>query len=132
MQKSLPVRIVYVIEGDGAVREGLARVLSSAGFEARACESVAEFFRQARGLRASCALLDVETMRECQLELLESLYHAACVIPFIALSSSDSPSSKQLALQLGAQSYFHKPVDSSALLDSIEWVMQRDGRIARS
>jgi len=46
----------------------------------------------------------------------------------IALSSSDDPTARHLARELGAQSFFRKPVDAAALLDSIEWVMQGDGR----
>ena len=115
MPKSAALRIVYVVDGDASVREGMSRLMDSAGLEARPCASVPEFLDQARGMHVACVLLDIWGARQCEM-------------PVIALSSSDDPAARQLARELGAQSFFRKPVDAAALLDAIEWVMQGDGR----
>ena len=128
MSKSASVRIVYVVDGDASVREGMSRLMDSAGLEARPCASVPEFLDQARGMRVACVLLDVWGARQCELAVRNALLAVARVLPVIALSSSDDPTARQLARELGAQSFFRKPVDAAALLDSIEWVMQGDGR----
>lgn len=130
MSKSALARIVYVVDGDASVREGMSRLMDSAGLEARPCASVPDFLDQARGMRVACVLLDVWGARQCEVAVRNALLAVAKVLPVIALSSSDDPTARHLARELGAQSFFRKPVDAAALLDSIEWVMQGDGRSA--
>ena len=130
MSKSASVRIVYVVDGDASVREGMSRLMDSAGLEARPCASVPEFLDQARGMRVACVLLDVWGARQCELAVRNALLAVARVLPVIALSSSCDPTARQRGGEMGAQSFFRKPVDAAALLDSIEWVMQGDGRSA--
>ncbi|MDL9997517.1 response regulator [Variovorax sp. J22P240] len=130
MPKPAALRIVYVVDGDASVREGLSRLMDSAGLEARPCASVPEFLGQARGMGVACVLLDVWGARECEATVRTALHAVAKVLPVIALSSSDDPIARRLAKEMGAQSFFRKPVDGAALLDSIEWVMQGDGHSA--
>ena len=78
------------------------------------------------------SLLDVWGARQCEAAVRNALLAVAKVLPVIALSSSDDPTARHLARELGAQSFFRKPVDAAALLDSIEWVMQGDGRSTRN
>lgn len=127
MLHSAALRIVYVVDGDASVREGLSRLMDSAGLEPRPCASVSEFLSQARGMRVACVLLDMWAARDCEAAVGAALHAVAKVLPVIALSASDDPTAHRLARQVGAQSFFHKPVDGAALLDSIEWVMQGDG-----
>lgn len=130
MPKSTAQRVVFVVDSDASVREGLSRLMDAAGLEARPCASVPEFLGQAVGTRVACVLLDVRTARDCEAAVGAALHTVAKVLPVIALSSSDDPTARRLAKQMGAQSFFRKPVDGAALLDSIEWVMQGDGRSA--
>jgi len=130
MPKSAALRVVYVVDGDASVREGLLRLVDSAGLEGRPCASVPEFLAQAHGTRTGCVLLDVWAARDSEAAVRTALRAVAKVLPIIALSASDGPPARRLAKQMGAQSFFRKPVDGAALLDSIEWVMQADGRSA--
>ena len=132
MTKPADLRIIYVVDGDASVREGLSRLMDSVGLEARPYASVPEFLGQARGTRVGCVLLDVWGARECEATVRTALKAVAKVLPVIALSASDDPIARRLAKEMGAQSFFHKPVDGSALLDSIEWVMQGNGHGAPS
>ncbi len=43
-------------------------------------------------------------------------------MPVIALTAVDDPGAEAKARAFGAQFFFHKPVDSQALLDAIAWV----------
>jgi FixJ family two-component response regulator len=130
MSKSGPLRIVYVVDGDASVREGLSRLMDSAGMEARPCASVEEFLAKVDGDRPACVLLDVPGAWKCEPAVRNSLHIVAGKLPVIALSSSDSVAARSRARELGARHFFHKPVDAAALLDSIEWVAQGDGRNA--
>jgi len=102
MPKSAALRIVYVVDGDASVREGMSRLMDSAGLEARPCASVPEFLDQARGMRVACVLLDIWGARQCEIAVRQALLAVAKVLPVIALSSSDDPAARQLARELGA------------------------------
>jgi len=122
------VTLVYIVADNVSVREGLTGLMNAEGLEVRPCRSVMEFLQMARSLRECCVLLDLEIVLDCSRSLRETLQYIARVLPFVALSSIDGPAPRRLARELGAKSFFHRPVDSRALLDVIEWVTQRDGQ----
>ncbi|MDM0106979.1 response regulator [Variovorax sp. J22R24] len=132
MSKTGPLRIVYVVDGDASVREGLSRLMDSAGLEPRPCASVEEFLVKVDGNHPACVLLDVPSAWKSEADVRTSLHAVAGRLPVIALSSSDSSTARRRARELGAQHFFRKPVDAAALLDSIEWVALSDGRNAPS
>ena len=59
MSSSGPSRIVYIVDGDASVREGLARLMDAAGLEPRPCVSVEEFLTMVQKEPSSCVLLDL-------------------------------------------------------------------------
>ena len=127
----MPMRsrgVVYVVDADVSVRQGLARLVQSAGLDAMPCESTEAFLRQRPAARRTCALIDVSDLMQCEPGQWARLSAAAQSLPIIALSPDDDPATRQLARALGAQAFFSKPVDAAALLDSIDWVMHAEGR----
>ncbi|MDM0047091.1 response regulator [Variovorax dokdonensis] len=122
------LRIVYIVDEDVPVREALARLIDSSGLEARPCTSLEEFLQQAHGIRVACVLLDVTRAHDSDLALRTALQSVASKLPVIGLSSSDDPAVRHLARDLGVRSFFQKPVDGAALLDSIDWLMHGDWR----
>jgi hypothetical protein len=60
-------RALYIVDSDLSVREGLTRLATSAGFEAKPCASAEAFLLEAGSANAACALVDI-----CD---------AACAIP---------------------------------------------------
>lgn len=128
MKKPGPQRIVYVVDRDASVREAVSRLMDSADLEAQPCACVSELLDQARWKQAACILLDVSLLRDCDAAANAALHAVAKVLPVIALSADDDTASAALARELGARSFFHKPVDAAALLDAIEWSTQNDGR----
>jgi FixJ family two-component response regulator len=126
MSETVAARIVYIIETDRSVREGLARVVDSAGLESMQCESLEEVLRQMPAAHAACAVLDISALGECQGAVRSRLSAMAAAIPVIALSARDDPATRRLARELGAAAFFRKPVDAAALLDSIAWVTRAE------
>lgn len=126
MSKVVLTRVVYIVDPDDSVRQGLARLVDSAGLESRPCDSIDAFLRQAPRPHAACALLDVsgERLREPAVRL--QVRAMAAAMPVIALSASDDPETRRVARGLGAQAFFRKPVDAAALLDSIDWVTRAE------
>jgi FixJ family two-component response regulator len=124
----VPARVVYIVDPDESVRQGLARLVDSAGLESRPCGSIDAFLRQAPGAHVACALLDVsgDRLREPAVRL--QVRALAAAMPVIALSAHDDPETRRIARGLGAQAFFRKPVDAAALLDSIDWVTRAEGQ----
>lgn len=121
--------VVYVVDADPSVRQGLARLIESAGLDARPCESTGAFLSRGPAARRACALIDVSNLMQCEPEQWAKLTAAAQALPVIALSPDDDPATRQLARALGAQAFFRKPVDAAALLDSIDWAIHAEGRV---
>ncbi|MCC6608970.1 MAG: response regulator [Burkholderiales bacterium] len=129
MSNSVLTRAVYIVDADTAVKQGLARLVDSAGLESRPCDSIDAFLGQAPGAHAACALLDVSDPRLREPALRSRVRAGAEAIPIIALSARDDPATRRTARELGAQAFFRKPVDAAALLDSIDWVMRAEAHV---
>jgi FixJ family two-component response regulator len=128
MPKAAVAPVVYVVDADESVRLGLARVVDSAGLEAKPFDSTEAFVRQAPGGHKACALVDVSNLLRCEPGPWSRLRAIAAAIPVIALSARDDAATRRMARELGAQAFFRKPVDAAALLDSIDWVTRTEAR----
>lgn len=122
MPKSELARVVYIVDSDASVRQGLSRLVDSAGLESVPCDSIEAFLGQTPGTCSACALLEVAGLRQCEPAAWSRLRAMAAAVPVIALSAHDDPAMRRLAQALGAEAFFRKPVDAAALLDSIDWV----------
>jgi FixJ family two-component response regulator len=119
--------VVYIVDADASVRQGLARLVDSAGLEAMPCDSTAAFFQQGPTARGACALLDISALLLGDPGQWAKLRAAAQSMPIVALSADDDPATRRMARAMGARAFFRKPVDAAALLDSIDWVMHTEG-----
>ena len=126
MPKSELARVVYIVDSDASVRQGLSRLVDSAGLESVPCDSIEAFLGQTPGTRSACALLEVSGLRQCEPAAWSRLRAMAAAVPVIALSAHDDPAMRRLAQELGAEAFFRKPVDAAALLDSIDWVTRAE------
>jgi FixJ family two-component response regulator len=131
MPGTVTARVVYVVDADESVRQGLTRLVDSAGLESKPCDSV-EAFLQAPTVNAACVLLDVSGSRLREPAVRSQVRAIAAMIPVIALSARDDHETRRIARELGAEAFFRKPVDAAALLDSIDWVTRAEGRSGSS
>ena len=118
--------LLYIVESDLSVREGLTRLAASAGFETKPCASAEAFLLEASSGHAACAVVDIADVDLRDPALRARLTAVATFLPIIALSSRDDPQAQRTARELGARAFFRKPVDAAALLDSIDWVTRKD------
>lgn len=119
-------RALYIVESDVSVREGLTRLATSAGFEAKPCASTEAFLSECCSGNAACAVVDISDAGLRNPALRVRLMAMATFLPIIALSARDDPQAQLTARELGARAFFRKPVDAAALLDSIDWVTRKD------
>jgi DNA-binding response OmpR family regulator len=48
-------------------------------------------------------------------------------VPIVAIGASDDPQARRLARRIGAQVFFRKPIDGSALVDAVHWALRVEG-----
>ena len=114
---------VYVIDDDQSVRTSMARLLQSANFNAATFGSVNDFFSEPKREDNACILVDIRMPGLTGFDLQQKLAATGAKIPVIVISASDEAPVREHARQLGAVSFFRKPVDDQALLDAILWAV---------
>jgi FixJ family two-component response regulator len=117
-------RIVYIVDDDDLVRNGLARLMRAGGFTPRAYESPELFLQELDVEKAACILLDITMPRMTGMQVQEVLRARGITTPVIAVSARDDEETRLHARELDARCFFRKPVDDQALLDAIAWVAQ--------
>ena len=115
-------RVVYIVDDDESVRNGLSRLMRSAGLEPRAYALPSQFLDEVRAEPAACVLLDITMPGTTGLEVQARLGEKGINLPVIAVSARDDDETRARARALGAQFFLRKPVDDRALLDAIDWV----------
>ncbi len=116
---------VYVVDDDDDVRDGLCRLLRSAGWEVIECASAAAFLDTYDAGRCSCLLLDVSMPEMTGPELHEELDARGIGIPVVFLTGKGDVGTSVRALKRGALDFLEKPVDADVLLDAIEAAVAR-------
>ena len=125
----MPAGTVLVIDDDLSARRGLERLLRSAGYEVTAFESFSDFVAAPVPEGPACLVLDA-TMPGSAQDRVRHL-RAGPRLPVIFVTASDETSVKEMAREVGAVGFFHKPVDGPALLDAIAWALGPDQRSSR-
>lgn len=121
MFKASIASVVFIVDGDESVRQGIARLLASSGMETKSCDSIEAFLQEAPGPNA-CVLMDVGAPCLRQSNFRSRLRATTEDLPLIALAADDDPETRRRAREVGAQAFFRKPVDAAALVDSIVWL----------
>jgi two-component system, LuxR family, response regulator FixJ len=116
--------MISIIDDDQSVRNALLLLLQSAGFEARAFPSAANFQKHALIDSDDCIILDLRMPGMNGFDLMETLLSKRIHAPVICLTAFDDVKSRERARELGAVAYFTKPVDDQALIDTINWAIQ--------
>ena len=115
--------VVYVIDDDESVRNALKRLLRSADLHAETFSSADEFLNSPKQKKNACILIDIRMPGSTSFDLQQKLTAFDMRIPVIVLSASDDAQIRERARELGAVSFFRKPVDDQALLDAIWWAI---------
>ena len=118
--------MVFVVDDDLAVRKGLTRLLSAAGYAVEAFASAREFLARERYTGPSCLILDVRMPGLTGLELQEALAAAGHRMSIVFVTGHvDVPMSVK-AMKGGAADLLTKPVDVKDLLAAIERAVAKD------
>ena len=117
--------LVYVVDDDESVREGVADLVSSAGLAARTASSGHEFLAMERPDVPSCLVLDVNLPELSGIELQHELARRGVQIPIIFLTGHGDIPMTVRALKAGAADFLTKPVHDENLLNAIRQCIAR-------
>jgi len=111
--------VIYVVDDDASVREGVASLVRSAGFKALTYASAQEFLDTSRREVPSCLVLDVELPGLSGLDLQQELAKTNVRIPIIFLTGRGDIPMTVHAMRAGAVDFLTKPFDDGDLLHVI-------------
>jgi FixJ family two-component response regulator len=118
--------VVYVIDDDASVRDGLDDLLRSVGLTVKTFGSTRDFLSGVRPDAPACIVLDVRLPGTSGLEFQRSLVSSGIHLPIIFISGhGDIPMSVH-AMKSGAVEFLTKPLHEQALLDAIQAAVERD------
>ena len=119
---------IYVVENDASARTGLTRLLRVAGYHVLMFASPEEFLTSDIAETNACLLLDVQMPGGLGIDVLEELVKQHGDLPVIFLTAESTKAIQEKAHVLKAVGVFHKPVDGSALVDTIAWTLETQRR----
>ena len=118
--------LVYVVDDDPSAREGVARLIRSAGLRTKTFASGEEFLAAARPTTPSCLVLDVNLPGLSGLDVQKELIRSGAQIPVIFLTGHGDIPMTVSAVKAGAVDFLTKPFDDEALLAAIRQTLTLD------
>jgi len=117
--------IVYLVDDDAAVRQGLTELLASYKIDVVTFASAREYLAYSRADTLACLLLDLELPDLNGLDLQQQLASESGPPIIFVTGHGDIPSSVR-AMKAGAIEFLVKPVHPDALLASIKAAFAQD------
>lgn len=115
-----PRLVVWIVDDAVSVRKSIGAVLETADILVRDYGSAGEFLADFAPTQPSCVIVDHHMPDMTGLELLIQLRKQGVTVPVIVITGQGDPLLKQKALQAGALTMLHKPVDGDELIALIE------------
>lgn len=117
---------VLIVDDDASVREALAELLLSSGYETMCFASTHELLEGDALDRPGCLILDVRMPGASGLDLQQQLARNGNAKPVIFLTGhGDIPMTVQ-AMKYGAVDFLTKPVRDQDILDAVQAAIERD------
>ncbi len=117
---------VFIVDDDPSARSGLTRLLRTAGHDVRNFTTANEFLDSLDPEMTGCLVLDIRMPGVSVEDLQAELEARGAHLPIIVITADDDPEARRKAQNIKAVGFFRKPVDGTALLDAIKWVLEQD------
>lgn len=111
---------VAIIEDDESVRNGLRRLLRSAGRSVVTYESAEEFLAHDPLDKPCCLVIDIHLGGMSGVDLVERLAHNKITIPMVFITATDESASGPECGQGGPVTCLRKPFDEATLMQAID------------
>lgn len=116
---------VFVVDDDASVRESLALLIGSAGWQPETFASAEEFLTCPRALTPSCLVLDVTLPDIDGLELQKRVSVDRADMPIVFISGYGDVPMTVRAMKAGAVEFLTKPLHGDVMLAAIENAIER-------
>jgi FixJ family two-component response regulator len=113
------LKLISIVDDDESVREGLSRLLISAGFAVNTFASAEKFLSSEQLARTDCLLLDMRMPGKSGLELERQLVADHSEIPVIFITAHEEETARGQTLEGHARTVLIKPFSDEALLNAI-------------
>ena len=118
--------IVFVVDDDLSVRQGLERLLRTVGWRVETFPSAQEFLAHRKENVPSCLVLDVGLPGLSGLDLQKRILEANREIPIVFITGHKDVPTSVRAMKAGAVEFLLKPFSEQDLLGAIGQAIKRD------
>jgi RNA polymerase sigma factor (sigma-70 family) len=118
--------IVYIVDDDADVRDGLKALFESVGLRCEVFSSAMQFLTRKAPDEVSCLVLDVRLPGLSGLDIQEALVAAQISIPVVFITGYGDIPMTVKAMKAGAVEFLTKPLREQDLLDAVRAALQRD------
>ncbi|MBV8842380.1 MAG: sigma-54-dependent Fis family transcriptional regulator [Bryobacterales bacterium] len=118
--------LAYVVDDDVSAREGVARLIRSAGVMTKTFASGEEFLASGPPKMPSCLVLDLNLPGLSGLDLQQELAKSGVQVPIIFLSGHGDIPTTVRALKAGATNFLTKPFEDEDLLNAVQQCLTSD------
>jgi FixJ family two-component response regulator len=123
-----PARVVFVVDDDLSVREGLERLFRSVGLNVKTFVSAADFMQCKLPDASACMVLDVRLPGLSGLDFQEQLARSGFDIPIIFMTGHGDIPMTVRAMKGGAVEFLPKPFREQEMLDAVQAGLEHDRR----
>ncbi|MBB6308829.1 response regulator FixJ [Xanthobacter tagetidis] len=120
--------VIHVIDDDDAVRQSLAFLLATVGYEVREHPSARAFVDAglpAVDPAAGCIITDVRMPDMTGIDLLQHLKDKGSAVPVVVITGHGDVPLAVTAMKLGAADFLEKPFDDVAIIDVVKSALAR-------
>ena len=117
--------LLAILDDDKSVQNALQDLIESEGMSTLCYDSAEQFLDSEDRHKAACLIADIRMPGMSGIDVQGKLKAERCRIPIIFITARGDIPLTVSALKGGAIDFFTKPVDGSALLNSIERVLQQ-------
>lgn len=118
--------VVYVIDDDISVRDGIGGIVGSVGLKAEMFSSTRDFLAKELVDGPSCLVLDVRLPGLSGLDFQDELAKADIHMPIVFITGHADVPMTVRAMKAGAVQFLTKPFREQDLLDAIQEALTRD------
>jgi len=126
----MPVRqlrdpIVFIVDDNVHVRNGLSTLLGSVGIKCETFKSTNDFLHREHADEVSCLILDIRLPGTGGLDFQDQLAKAKIDIPIIFITGHGDISMSVKAMKAGAVEFLTKPLREQDVLDAVHVALER-------
>ncbi|CAM2154837.1 Nodulation protein W [Pararobbsia alpina] len=118
--------VVYVVDDDSSVRDGVGRLLRSVGLQTEVFDDTDAFLAFHRPQVPSCLILDIRLRNKNGLAFQQDMARLGVQMPVVIATGFGDVEMSVKAMKAGASDFIEKPFREQDLLDAVNSALARD------